>query len=208
MNRFVKVSNNTVVSYPYTMAQLRKDHPNVSFTFAPNPADLEDFGLRLVQLVPQPAPQVGHKVVEGTPVLVGNQWTQVWNQEPLSTEELAAQRAEKIDAIKTERDRRTQQGGFKVGTDWFHSDLFSRVQQIGLTMAGGGIPPGLQWKTMTGAKVSMNQSKSNQLFAAAMASDVAIFSHAENLIAQVNAAQYPETVDITAGWPEMFGDSK
>ena len=107
--------------------------------------------------------------------------------------------------IKATRDRKTQHGGYKVGTNWFHSDTFSRTQQIGLTIMGTAMPAGLMWKTMSGVFVEMTPTLAQQIFAAAGAQDAALFGHAEQLKAQVEAAADPTTVDINAGWPETFG---
>lgn len=107
--------------------------------------------------------------------------------------------------IKAIRDRKTQQGGYKVGTDWFHSDTFSRTQQIGLTIMGAAMPQGIMWKTMSGSFVTMTPTLAQQIFAAAGAQDAALFGYAEQLKAQVEAAADPTTVDIEAGWPETYG---
>jgi hypothetical protein len=71
--------------------------------------------------------------------------------------DLDALRAAHWEAIKAERDRRTLSGGYPVDVGgepkWFHSDLLSRSQQIGLVLLGASIPPGLAWKTMDGSFV-------------------------------------------------------
>lgn len=136
----------------------------------------------------------------------GVTWLVLPYQPPAVVDPLPAIRAEKWEAIKAERDRRTQAGGYKVGAHWFHSDTFSRTQQIGLTIMGGGMPPGLQWKTMDGSFVAMTPTLAQQVFAAAGASDAALFAHAETLRAQVQAAEDPGSVDILAGWPPAFGE--
>lgn len=107
--------------------------------------------------------------------------------------------------IKVIRDRKTQQGGYKVGADWFHSDTFSRTQQIGLTIMGASMPAGIMWKTMAGAFIGMTPALAQQIFAAAGAQDAALFGYAEQLKAQVEAAADTMSVDINAGWPETFG---
>lgn len=114
---------------------------------------------------------------------------------------LPALRAILWELIKTERDRRIQEQGYVAGGKRFHGDTFSRTQQMGLVMLGAGIPPGLQWKTMDGSFITMTPTLAQQIFAAAAASDIALFGHAEALRAQVNAAEDPSSVDITAGWP-------
>lgn len=115
-------------------------------------------------------------------------------------------KAAKWDAIKVERDRRNEQGGFKVGTNWFHSDQRSRSQQLGLALLGASIPAGLQWKTMDGTFVTMTQQLAGQVLAVAAASDQAIFASAEVHKAAMEASQDPAAYDFSDGWPAIYGE--
>lgn len=108
--------------------------------------------------------------------------------------------------IKNERDRRIQSGGYKVGELWFHSDTFSRTQQMGLVMMGAGIPANTLWKTMDGTFITMTQALAGQIFTAAGASDIAIFSAAETHKAAMEAAADPAAYDFSGGWPKVFGE--
>lgn len=119
--------------------------------------------------------------------------------EPISAAEVVAN-------IKAERDRRTQSGGYKVGANWFHSDTFSRTQQMGLVMLGAALPAGIEWKTLDGTKVKMTQALAQQIFAAAAASDIAVFAAAELHIAAVLSSPAPSTYDFSGGWPPVFGE--
>lgn len=105
--------------------------------------------------------------------------------------------------IKAYRDKLTITGGFPVNDKWFHSDTFSRTQQLGLVMMGAGVPA-VQWKTMDGTFVEMTQTLAGQIFTAAATQDQALFTHAEVLHAAVLEAEDPNTVDINAGWPETY----
>ena len=118
--------------------------------------------------------------------------------------DLETLRTRRINAIIAERDRRKSVGGTKVGEYWFHSDADSRIQQIGLVLLGENIPPGLQWKTMSGAMVPMTPTLAGQVFGAAALADTLLFAFAEGLKAAVMASATPKTVDITSGWPEIF----
>lgn len=109
------------------------------------------------------------------------------------------------DRIKSERDRRTGQGGYKVGAQWFHSDQKSRSQQLGLVLLGASIPANLQWKTMDGSFVTMTQTLAQQILAAGAASDQAIFAAAETHKAAMEASADPSAYDFSAGWPATFG---
>lgn len=118
----------------------------------------------------------------------------------------AAIKARKWEAIKTERDRRTDNGGYKVGTKWFHSDQKSRSQQLGLVLLGANIPANLQWKTMDGSFVTMTQTLARQILAAGAASDQAIFTVAEHHRAAMEASADPASYDYSTGWPKIFGE--
>lgn len=108
--------------------------------------------------------------------------------------------------IKAERDSRTLNGGYKVGAHWFHSDTFSRTQQMGLVMLGASLPSGVEWKTMGGAKVVMTTALAQQIFAAAAASDIAVFAAAEAHRAAMLNSPNPAAYDFSGGWPPVFGD--
>lgn len=107
-------------------------------------------------------------------------------------------------AIKAERDRRIQFGGYKVGEKWYHSDTFSRTQQMGLVMLGANIPPNTPWKTMDGSFEVMTPALAAQIFAAAAASDIAIFAAAEVHKAAMEASPEPAAYDFSAGWPNRY----
>jgi hypothetical protein len=113
-------------------------------------------------------------------------------------------KAAKWDAIKSERDRRTDQGGYKVGTKWFHSDQKSRSQQLGLVLLGANIPAGLQWKTMDGTFVTMTATLAQQILGAGAASDQAIFTAAETHKTAMESSVDPATFDFSEGWPATF----
>lgn len=106
--------------------------------------------------------------------------------------------------IKTIRDKYTQQGGYKAQGKWFHSDTFSRSQQIGLVIMGSSIPAGLQWKTMDGSFVPMTPTLAQAVFQAAALQDNLLFSYAEQLNQQVKLSTNPTSIDIEQGWPETY----
>jgi Domain of unknown function (DUF4376) len=129
-------------------------------------------------------------------------------QDPRVAAYLAAQPSAKSQAwerIKTERDRRIQNGGYKVGTKWYHSDTFSRTQQMGLVMLGANIPANTPWKTMDGSFVVMTQTLAGQIFGTAAASDIAIFTAAETHKAAMEASADPAAYDCSGGWPAIYG---
>ena len=109
-------------------------------------------------------------------------------------------------AIQTERDRRKTSGGYKVGTNWFHSDDTSRIQQIALVMVGANMPPNIMWKTMSGSFVLMTPTLASQIFQAAVASDMTLFSVAEQKKQAMLASSNPAQYNYLTGWPTAYGE--
>ena len=127
--------------------------------------------------------------------------------------------AAKWEAIKAERDRRTEQGGYKVGTKWFHSDQKSRSQQLGLARkadrieaSGGDLDAVMHdvdgnliaWKTMGGEFVALTARLAQQIASSAEASDISIHKAAEIHKAAMEASADPSAYDFSGGWPATF----
>lgn len=110
-----------------------------------------------------------------------------------SPEQVAAARWEKV---KAKRDDLITNGGVQVSGKWFHSDTHSKVQQLGLVLAGANLPAGIQWKTMDGSFVEMTPTLAQQIYAAQMAQEQAIFAVAET--------KRLDASDINAGWPATY----
>jgi len=111
--------------------------------------------------------------------------------------------------IQAERDRR-KAGGISIDSNWFHTDDTSRIQYIGLVLMGANMPTGIMWKTMSGNFIAMTPTLVSQIFQGIGSKDVAIFTVAEQLKAQMNASSTPETFNYLTPtspvWPTVFGD--
>ena len=108
-------------------------------------------------------------------------------------------------AIKAKRDSLSDTGGYLVGTKWFHSDAKSKTQQLGLVIMGAGVPADLNWKTMDGSFIQMTPALAGQVFAAAVAQDLALFAAGEAHRAAMEAAADPSVYDFSGDWPVAFG---
>lgn len=210
--------NTDTLEYPLSATQIVVANPGISFPvpFAPPP------GYEAVVEIMRPTYDPGtQRVAEMSPKHDGQVWTQVWRVIALTADELAVRagdqaaslavtRSKLWTAIKAERDRRGEVGGYKVvvgGVDkWFHSDPKSRVQQLGLVIAGAAVPAA-PWKTMDGTYVTLSQALVMQIFSAAMAQELATFANAFALQTAVNTAADPASVNIAAGWPAIFTTS-
>jgi hypothetical protein len=201
--------NTETGEYPVTDAQVRARFENVTFAahdFPPAP---------YAAVVPTSAPAFNpsaQAVAEAAPVLANGIWSQAWTVAALPSDVAAARLSEhqafQWEAIKAKRDNLKTDGGYKVavgGVDkWFHSDTFSRTQQIGLVILGANIPAGLQWKTMDSSFVTMTQSLAAQVFQAAAGQDVAVFSAAEAHRTAMLASANPMAYSFATGWPATF----
>ena len=114
-------------------------------------------------------------------------------------------RSQMLSAVQAERDRR-RAAGVRVGTNWFHSDDASRIQQLALVMFGANMPSGIMWKTMSGSFVPMTPTLAGQIFQAAAGSDMTLFAVAEQKKAAINASASPQTYDYLSGWPLVYGE--
>lgn len=112
------------------------------------------------------------------------------------------------EAIKAERTKRMNEGGFHVVVNgvqkWFHSTQESRIQYIGLVNFGDNLPTDISWKTMDGSFVTMTPSLANSLIGHAAISDQTIFAAAEAHRAAMLQVIDPLTYDFSAGWPTAF----
>lgn len=152
-------------------------------------------------------PRVYENIVvnEGSPPLP--------SKEQLDADIIQQVKIDQWEAIKAERDRRIT-GGVKVPLTvdgvtkdyWFHSDDISRIQQLALVILGGNVPA-IQWKTMSGEFVTLDQAKVQAVFQASISSDAAKFQVAEQHKAQMLASANPEDYDFSGGWPAIYEGS-
>jgi hypothetical protein len=107
--------------------------------------------------------------------------------------------------IQAYRDQRKTLGTY-VGTKWYNSDDFSRIQQLGLVMMGANMPAGIQWKTMDGSFILMTPQVAQQIFFAVATNDMTIFGVAEHHRLAMLASAHPDTYDFSQGWPKVYGE--
>ncbi len=203
-----------VVTYPYPVNQLLTDNFFVSFPFDEegnlvlSDEDLASYHTyRAVQ--PASFPTVDpwlEKLVEVNPVQINGVWTRQYVISQVSNQDLTEIKTSLINKVKQIRDHKTENGGFPVNGKWFHSNVFSRTQQVGLVISGQSIPPGLMWKTMDGSFVEMTPALATSIFMSAVQQDTALFAYAEVLINQINTSSNPTTIDLTAGWPATYNN--
>lgn len=142
---------------------------------------------------------------------------------PLPLDFCQAKVIAKLVAIRTQK---MTQGGYKVGDHWFHSDLFSRSQHVGLgrqaekNIAKNAAPEAPMvdddgmtispWRTMSGEFVQLSNADGIALADAAASSDRKIFAA---YLAKEEEVKKLDTVDALAayvtetGWPITYPDT-
>lgn len=135
----------------------------------------------------------------GSLLVISDDWV-----EPDNSEYIAKRKAEIWEDIKKYRDHLVQTGGYKVGAHWYHSDTFSRTQQMSLVMMGANMPAGIQWKTMDNGYVLMTPTLAGQIFGAAAASDKAMFSKAAEHKEALDLSIDPDSYNWKTGWPVTY----
>lgn len=164
---------------------------------------------RVVPLLETDAPvidPINQTVIRDGGELVDGQWQYKWRVDALPAEQVAANlqaaKVAKVEAVKAERDRR-KFNGTKVGTQWIHTDTYSRTQWMAMVMMGASIPA-IEWTTMDGTSITTSQALAGQVFQGTAQLDAALFGYAKVLINQVEAAADPASVEIATGWPATF----
>jgi hypothetical protein len=116
---YAKITNGTVEKFPYSLGQLRKDYPNVSFPKNPSKETLAKWGMLPVDTAPQPSFDSATQNCDRTnPALQNGKWVETWSVTNATQEQIAERRANKETEIRNERNR------LLAETDWrFRSDM-------------------------------------------------------------------------------------
>ena len=109
---FVKTTNGQLDQYPYTVGNLRRDNPNTSFPKRPSNEMLASWGVYPVAKTDKPDADHTKNVTEGTPVLNGDTWTQVWEVSDATAEQIADRTEDQARYVRRTRDE------LIANTDW------------------------------------------------------------------------------------------
>ena len=111
---YALIKNGVVEKYPYTLADLKKDHPNTSFANTPKDATLAEFDMQVIYKSAQPSYTSLQLIEEVTPVFsTGNRrWEQGWLVTDKTTHQIALEELSKQQSNKNAAVHLLQQ------TDW------------------------------------------------------------------------------------------
>lgn len=115
---YVKITNGAVDQYPYTIGNLRKDNPNVSFPRHPSAETLEEWGVFSVASADAPSySEATQKIQIADPQLIDGAWTQSWSVIDKTAEEITADTAVKAEAMRSDRDDKLEETDFYALSD-------------------------------------------------------------------------------------------
>jgi hypothetical protein len=138
---YVKVVNG-VVYFPYTLAQLKKDNPNVSLPANLTEEDLAKFNVFPVQNGEHPAVDfLTEKLDQASPQLINGKWVEVWmvNRLPTDVAELN---------VRTQRNRLLRESDWTQGKDISENTSNAWAiyrQELRDLPLQGGFPYSVQW---------------------------------------------------------------
>jgi hypothetical protein len=210
---YIKTPDN----YPYSLADLRRDHPQTSFPQAPPETLLAEFSVfRVQQTVPPKFDPLGQVLEESLPSLDGGGWLQQWTVSDLLPEQAAQNRTDAITAlwgaIKAERDRRRFEGGVWAAGCWFKSDNQAVGEYTAMAMLGTSVPGTTvlrqAWRTMApDTVIPMTPNLAKQILFAGFTSLGAIDDAALAHLAALQSSDNPSTYDFSSGWPAAYGEA-
>jgi|APGre2960657404_1045060.scaffolds.fasta_scaffold06790_4 hypothetical protein len=102
---YIKIKDNLVEKYPYSISELKSDNPQTSFPETISDETLAEFNVYKVTQIEKPVITYKQNLIEGTPVNENGAWKQTWaiTDKPL-TEIEEIQTNNKAEAYRTESD--------------------------------------------------------------------------------------------------------
>jgi hypothetical protein len=113
----VKVSNNEVEKYPYSVGLLRKENPNTSFPKKPSVSDMAAFNVHPVTEVTPTLSDDQKLVKTWTPTLADGEWVLAHQAVDLTEDEIDDAVARVAAEVRTERNQRLSATDFYALTD-------------------------------------------------------------------------------------------
>lgn len=98
---YLLAENNILVKYPYTVTDLKRAHPSVSFPAAPSDTVLETYGMYRVFELDRPEVSTAQVAEKNTPVFNASaqRWEQPWLVREKTVQEVEQEQQQTIDGI-------------------------------------------------------------------------------------------------------------
>ena len=145
---FAKVTNGSIDQYPYTVGDLRRDNPNISFPKNVPEAAMASFGMYPVgyQAAPDYNPLTHRLQHSDVPALVDGKWVLTKTVVALTDDQIADATNAKAKEVRKKRDAKLSD------TDWWaSSDLTMTAEQTAYRQALRDISSHANWPHLDGA---------------------------------------------------------
>ena len=108
------ITDKAVIQYPYSINELRRDNPGVSFPSSPSDELLAYFDVQRIFFTLAPSTLAGEVCEESLPAFndKDDRWVQVWTVRDLTPDELASQN------LLLGSEIRAQRNALLAGCDW------------------------------------------------------------------------------------------
>lgn len=104
---YVLAPNQTVQTFPYSVRQLRRDNPNVSFPSNTSEATLANWNVYPVADRPQPSfDPATENCNQVNPTLENGEWVTTWQVTTVDADEVAERLANESEAVRQDRNER------------------------------------------------------------------------------------------------------
>jgi hypothetical protein len=142
---YVKISNEAVDQYPYTVGDLRRDNPNTSFPKRLSDDLLAELGMHPVTI--EDTPNFNGRTQElsqnDTPTLSDGSWTIGWTVTDKTADEITAYDTAMAEVNRSARDEKLAE------TDWWaSSDLTMTAEQTAYRQALRDITSHANWPNL------------------------------------------------------------
>lgn len=115
---YVLAPNQTVEVYPYSIVNLKRDNPNVSFSKTPSVETLANYDVFPVLNSPAPSfDQATQRCYQVHPTLQNGQWVETWEVATLSNNDIAERLASKSSDVRMERNHLLSQCDWTQASD-------------------------------------------------------------------------------------------
>ena len=141
--------NGTAETYPYSIGQLRKDNPQVSFPKNPTDALLASYNVFSVTATERPLyDTVTQNLSEGAPTLTAGVWTQVWVVSEATPDEVTQRTSDLASSARSQRDYLLQHTDWMALSDVAMSPAIASYRQAlrDVTLQSG-FPYNVVWPT-------------------------------------------------------------
>lgn len=139
---FVKIKDDAVEKFPYTLWQLQEDNPNTSFPDVIPETILNGYGVHTVTETARPAEDFAtQEVVENNPVLTDGVWTQSWSVNSKPTDVASRH-------VRSERNRRLTETDYLALSDQtLTTEMSTYRQALRDVPSQSGFPLDVTWPT-------------------------------------------------------------